>query len=299
MRITRVTNLYLTLLVVSLALNTHALAKEPEDSLDETGPVDLSDSDVETTAQGWPRFSLSAGVAYLDADGVLGARPPNSPPITIINFDRVGLDESDASHWFSLTWRARESRWGAWFANWRYDVNGDRIWESEWPIAPGQTIPVGARVNSEFDADWYIAEVTYSFIQNESMDAGIGFGLHTVDLDTELTAQVDIGDGRIEVVQGDLSTLAPLPNVLGYLYWDFLPRWNLVARLGWFGMEYDRYSGQMVNAHLMASYEFNPRFSLGAAYQFVRLDVDIERKYYREIYDIDFEGPMVYARLRF
>lgn len=285
--------------MIALALSTPAKAQEAETPDDETGAVDLFDADIEKTKTGWPRFTILAGVVYLDADGVLGARPPNSPPITIINFDAVGLDESDASHWITLNWRAPSSRWGVWFANWRYDVTGQRSWETEWEISPAVTIPVGASVLSEFDANWYIAEATYSFIQNESVDAGIGFGLHVVDLETTLTASINVGDGSIDVVNGDLDTLAPLPNILAYVYWEALPRWNLVGRIGWFGMSYDIYSGQMLNAHMMLSYEATPRFSLGAAYQFVRLDVDIERKYYREIYDIDFEGPMFYARYRF
>jgi hypothetical protein len=261
--------------------------------------IDLFDEDVELTPTGWSRLSIAAGVTYLDADGVLGARPPNRPPVTIIDFDRIGLDEDDASHWFTLTWRSSKSRWGAWFANWRYDVAGMRAWSQEFEIEPGVVIPVGAEVSSTFDADWYIGELTYSFLRSDRVDAGIGIGVHTVDLDTELAARVDVGDGSVEVIQGDLDTLAPLPNVLGYLYWEFLPRWNVVGRLGWFSLDYDIYSGQMTNAHLMLNYRLTERFSLGAAYQFVSLDVDIERKNYREIYDIDFAGPILFLKVRF
>lgn len=289
----------LFLLALAGAVSCYSISAVAQVTEDDESKLNLFDSDVEKNTTGWPRFSMSAGVAYLDADGVLGARPPNSPPITIIDFDRVGLDESDSSYWLSLTWRSRNSRWGAWFASWSYDVTGERSWDHEWSVSDGLTIPVGARVLSAFDADWYLAELTYSFVQTEKIDAGVGIGVHAVDLDTELTARIEVGDGRVEIIQGDLDTLAPLPNLVAFASWQILPKWGAIARVGWFGLNYDVYSGKMANAHFMLNYQATRRFALGAAYQFVRLDLDIERKHYLEIYDIDFEGPMVFARLRF
>jgi hypothetical protein len=289
----------LFLLVLAGVICCHPFSAVAQDTDDDESQLDLFDEDVEQNQTGWPLLSFSAGVAYLDADGVLGARPPNSPPITIINFDRIGLDESDSSYWLSLTWRSRKSRWGAWFASWSYDVAGERSWDHEWEVSDGLTIPVGARVVSAFDADWYLAELTYSFVQTDKVDAGVGIGVHAVDLDTELTAQIEVGDGRVEIIQGDLNTLAPLPNLVAFASWQILPKWGAIVRVGWFGLDYDIYSGTMANAHFMLNYQATPRFTLGAAYQFVRLDVDIERKHYEEIYDIDFEGPMIFGRFRF
>ena len=243
--------------------------------------------------------SYTGSLAPVPLGRIGGARPPDSPPITIIDFDRVGLDENDSSHWLTITWRSRTSKWGAWFGNWRYDVSGNRSWEGDWPFDDDVTIPVGAAVESRFDANWYIAEATYSFVQNETIDTGIGFGFHIVDLKTELRAKVSVGNAEIEVAQGDLDTLAPLPNILGYLHWNIHPRWEAIARLGWFGLSYDIYDGQMTNAHALINFSVTDRITLGGGYQFVSLDLDIERKRYREIYDIDFDGPMVFARIWF
>ena len=291
--------LYILVMGALCALASPVLAQDAGNSIEEESELDLFDDDVERKKSGWSRLQVSAGVVYLDADGVFAASLPEREPVTIINFDRVGLEETDASHWFSLTWRSANSRWGAWFCNWRYDVSGSRAWETELSIPDYPTVPVGAEVKTNFDANWYVLEATYSFVQTDSVNAGIGIGLHTVDLDTELILQIDIGDGQFEIVQGDLDTLAPLPNVLGYVYWKPAPRWHMVARLGWFGLEYDKYKGQMTNAHYMLSYEVSERFSLGAAYQFVSLDVDVEEERYTQLYDIDFDGPMAFLRFRF
>ena len=268
------------------------------DGGDETS-LDLFDNDVERTKLGWPQFNISIGITYIDADGVFAVDLPGYDPVTIINFDRAGLEETDASHWLSMNWRSSESRWGAWFGTWRYDVGSSRTWKDEITLPDGPTIPVGAKVESSFDVKWYILEATYSFYRSDTVDTGIGFGLHTVDIDTQLTAQIGIGEEKLEVAHGRIDALAPLPNILAYLHWNFLPKWNLTSRYGWFGMNYDKYSGLMTNAHVMVSYEISDRVSLGGAYQFVKLDLDIEEDDMTQIYDLDFDGPMAYLRFRF
>jgi len=186
-----------------------------------------------------------------------------------------------------------------WFGSWRYDVIGSRVWDDSLELPEGGAIPAEASVISDFDAQWYILEATYSFYRSETVDTGIGLGVHVVDLDTSLTATIRVGDRETELVTGSLDTLAPLPNVLAYVSWKFKPKWMLIARLGYFTLDYDKYSGDMTNAHAMVSYSISPRWGLGASYQFVDLDLDVERTDYTEVYDIDFAGPMVFARFRF
>ena len=279
---------------------TAALAENEEaETTDSVEGLDLFDEDIEETRKGWPQLHVSAGIMYMDADGTYAVRLPEGDNVTILDFDRVGLDESDSSYWLSVNWRSANSRWGAWFGSWRYDVNGTNIWEDSLELPNGGEIPVGASVTSDFDAQWYILEVTYSFYRSETIDTGIGFGIHAVDLDTTITARVQIGDQEAEVISGNLDTLAPLPNFLAYLSWKFTPRWLLIARLGYFTLDYDKYSGDMTNANVMVNYSISPRWALGAAYQFVDLDLDVDETDYVQVYDIDFAGPMIFARFRF
>ncbi len=269
-----------------------------EGSTDDVPALDLFDEDTERTEKGWIQFYASAGFMYLDGDGKFFARLPSGEEVTIIDFDRVGLKDTDSSYWLSLNWRSAHSRWGAWFGSWRYDVVGSRTWEDSLPIG-GTEIPVGASVTSEFDATWYILEATYSFYRTESVDTGIGFGFHTVDLGTTLTARIQIGDQEVQVVSKNLDTLAPLPNLLVYLHWKFKPRWNLVGRVGYFGLDYGDYSGQMTNAHAMFNYQLSSRWALGIGYQFVDLDLDVKKQDYTQVYDVEFSGPIAFARFSF
>jgi hypothetical protein len=271
---------------------------DPASAEDDTD-VDLFDEDTERTKQGWSRFYLAVGATYLDADGSFYVNLPSGESETIFNFDRAGLDETDSSYWVSINWRSANSRWGAWFASWQYDVTGTRQWETDLEIPGREPIPAGAYVSSKFDSRWYIIETTYSFFRSESLDAGIGFGLHTVDLNTTLSARVEAGNGSTEAFSERLDTLAPLPNVLGYVYWKFAPRWSFVGRLGWFGLDYKEHSGEMTNAHAMVHCDLSPRWSLGVGYHFVDLDLTTQERSYSKVYSIDFDGPMAYARINF
>jgi len=283
-----------------LLLSVPALAQTvDEEGTDPVPGLDLFDEDVENTRKGWSQLHMSAGFMYMDADGALSARKSNGDSVTIIDFDRVGLEETDSSYWLSVNWRSARSRWGMWFGSWRYDVIGSRVWDDSLELPEGGEIPVGASVSSDFDAQWFILEATYSFYRSETVDTGIGLGVHVVDLDTSLTATIRVGDRETELVTGNLDTLAPLPNVLAYVSWKFKPKWMLIARLGYFTLDYDKYSGDMTNANAMVSYSISPRWALGASYQFVDLDLAVEQSEYTEVYDIDFAGPMVFARFRF
>ena len=287
--------MFVLLLFALPAIGQDSAARDEE----ETAQLDLFDDDSERTKEGWAQFYISLGATYLDADGRLSAQLPGGDNVTIIDFDRAGLKETDSSYWLTLNWRSASSRWGAWFGSWRYDVTGSRIWDQSLEIPGKDPIPVGASVTSSFDAKWYILEGTYSFYRTETIDTGIGLGLHTVNLNTTLKARIQVADNSEELVSEQLTTLAPLPNVLAYLHWKFAPRWSLVGRFGWFGLDYKDYSGKMTNAHAMVNYEISPRWSLGMGYQFVELDLEVAKTEYVQDYDIKFSGPMAYLRFNF
>jgi len=271
---------------------------DESDGTDVVSNLDLFDEDTEKTENGWLQFYVLGGFMQLDGDGEYAARLPSGKEITIIDFERAGLNDTDSSHWLTLNWRSANSRWGAWFGSWRFDVTGTREWGDGLNIG-GVEIPVNATVTSDFDAKWYIVEGTYSFYRSKSIDTGIGFGFHVVDIDTNITVRLQPEEDQDDFVSGRLDALAPLPNFLAYFHWKFAPRWNVVARYGYFNLDYKEYSGYMANFHSMVNYQVSPRWALGVGYQFVDLDLNIEKKNYTQIYDIQFSGPMAFARFSF
>ena len=254
--------------------------------------LDLFDEDVELTEDQWPQFHLRFGMMWLEGDGRISAGLPGGEEIPILDLDALGVDRTDTSYWGSLTWRSRNSRWGAWFGVWAFRSSGERLIGGDIPISESETIPADLRVDTVFDTDWYIGEITYSFFRAENMDVGIGLGVHLVDLETRLTTRLNVdGSEPRERELWSIESLAPLPNILAYAHFRLADRWTVLARVGWFSLNYDKYSGEMLNFHGFVSYELSPRWSLSAGYQFVDLDLDIAEETYTEIYDIRFNGP--------
>jgi hypothetical protein len=209
------------------------------------------------------------------------------------------VDDKDGSPWITLKYRSRNSNWGAWAAYWNFSGAGARIWEDELDLGDGTVIPVGAGVATEITTDWYIVEATYSFVNNETWDVGIGGGFHVVDIDTSLAVGATVGDESASRQLVKLDTLAPLPNILGYARWRISDRWQATARYGWFGLTYDEYDGRMTNLHALLLYDINERWAIEAGYQFVKLDVDVNEDNYTAIFDMDFDGPMLVGRFSF
>ncbi len=281
-----------------------AFAQDPSpvetEEEDDGDALELLDGDAEKNHQGWPRFAVGIGYMWLEADGTYSIRERTSgDEVTIIDFDRLGVDDEDGSPTLNLTWRSRSSNWGAWAAYWSFSGAGFRFWEDELDFGDGTLVPVGAGVATTLETDWYIVEATYSFVHNETWDVGIGAGFHVVDFDTSLAVGAFVGEDFQVERRVRLDTLAPLPNVLGYARWRISDRWQATARYGWFGLSYDDYDGRMTNLHALMLFDFNDRWSLEAGYQFVKLDVDVNHSDYTELFDIDFDGPMAAVRFSF
>ena len=108
------------------------------------------------------------------------------------------------------------------------------------------------------------------------------------------------GEGGFIPVDADAaSLLAPLPNVSlsgGYLIADKV---YLSGSLGFFSLEYDNYDGSLFSAR--AAVEWRPwqHVGLGAAYQYVELDLEVEGDSKQEDYDFEFYGPVLFLSVGF
>ena len=293
---------FLTALLVGWSLATMPSLVQAEDPADETveeEALDLFDDDAEETVTGWSQFTAAVGYMWLDADGRFDLVGSSGDRVTVIDLDRLGIDDSKGSLWATLNWRSRDSNWGAWFAYWSFSSAGFRIWEDELVLEDEVIVPIGAAVVTDITTDWYILEATYSFIQNDHWDAGIGFGVHVVDIETTLAVDARFGDAKESISVSSLDSLAPLPNFLGYLHYRHGERWHFTTRAGWFGLSYDKYSGEMLNFHALARYNLSDRWAVEAGYQFVELDVDIDEGSYVGLFDMDFSGPLATLRFNF
>ncbi|MEJ2088514.1 MAG: hypothetical protein P8Y69_08595, partial [Gammaproteobacteria bacterium] len=149
----------------------------------------------------------------------------------------------------------------------------------------------------------YIAEVGWAFVKTPKGHLDIGAGLHAADLDLEValavSGQIGGAGGTVEVRREDASVLAPLPNVSlggGYLLAD---RVYISGRLGSFSLSYDKYDGRLFSAR--GAVEWRPwrHVGLGLAYQYVDMNLDIDRSDRDDSYNLEFYGPVIFVSAGF
>lgn len=243
------------------------------------------------------------GVYQQDID-VLAVSNRKPLPEVEFNFDDVlGLDEDATSIFLQYQWRIKD-KWSlsAFYtsmeANGKTTTSRDFNWD-------GQEFEAGLRLDSEFGLDTFLVSVDYSFVKNDKLDLGVGFGLHAFDIETTLQLELNALDplegsdtiARVARTSGDL--LAPLPNIRAYGSYMVTPKWALVGSIGWLSADYDDWSGDYLFLTLLTEYRLTDRFGVGVSYQISEVDFSNDNGRRKRSYDIDQYGPAIYLTYGF
>jgi hypothetical protein len=222
-------------------------------------------------------------------------------PVDELTFRDLGMNDKTDVFWGDLSWQ---------FApRWQFSVNYSSF-DAEGFTTAGESgnfgrlsWEVGADLTTNFDMRLYIVDVTWDFLKTDRTHFGAGIGLHAADLDMDMLLEVDveIGPGGFltEIRAEEASVLAPLPNfslVGGHMLTD---RLYLSARAGYFSLSYDKYDGRLFSAR--GALEWRPwqHVGVGAAYQLVDIDIEVDESDSTDLYDLRFYGPVLFVSVGF
>jgi hypothetical protein len=151
--------------------------------------------------------------------------------------------------------------------------------------------PIDATVNSFFDTDVYRLSVGYSFLKRPNAEVGAALGAHVTTFDLGISA---IGSGgNIDTTEA-ADTLAPLPTIGLYGFYAFSPRWLMLGRVDYFALEYQEYSGGLLNLNVGLEFQLAKHVGLGAGYRYVDLEFTAERTLSVGDFSDDFSGEFEY-----
>jgi opacity protein-like surface antigen len=243
------------------------------------------------------KFTFKLGASWLKADGSFSSTREGDPTEKLTTSD-LGVDDTETNAAFSARWRFTE-RWRLTFDYFGLDVNGN-VREDFDNLDFGDIQASGfLAVDTKFKTDFYIAQVGYSLLKNERAELGIGAGVHIVRFDTKLKVSGGINNASGSVQSDSVDLTAPLPNVLGYGTYAFTPKLSLDGSVGWFGLSYDDYDGNLLTLAANLDYRLTDHFGVGVGYNYINMDLTIDKSNRKDKYDIDYKGPVLYVTASF
>jgi opacity protein-like surface antigen len=243
------------------------------------------------------KFTFKLGASWLKADGSFSSTREGDPTEKLTTSD-LGVDDTETNAAFSARWRFTE-RWRLTFDYFGLDVNGN-VREDFDDLDFGDIEASGfLAVDTKFKTDFYIAQVGYSLLKNERAELGIGAGVHIVRFDTKLKVSGGINNASGSVQSDSVDLTAPLPNVLGYGTYAFTPKLSLDGSVGWFGLSYSDYDGNLLTLAANLDYRLTDHFGVGVGYNYINMDLTINKSNRKDKYDIDYKGPVLYVTASF
>lgn len=243
------------------------------------------------------KFTFRLGASWLKADGSFSSAREGEPTDKLSTGD-LGVDDSETNLYVAARWRFAE-RWRLTFDYLGLDINGN-VREDFDDLDFGDIEASGfLAVDTKFKTDFYIAQVGYSLLKNERAELGIGGGVHVVRFDTKLKVSAGINDVSGSVQSDSVDLTAPLPNVLGYGAYTFTPKLALIGSVGWFGLDYSDYSGDLLTLAANLEYRLTNHFGVGVGYNYVDMDLTIKKSKRTDRYEIDYKGPVAYISASF
>lgn len=156
----------------------------------------------------------------------------------------------------------------------------------------------GTNVDSTFNFQILKAAYSYSFFQDDRMDLAASIGLFVMPIKFEVNA-VNVASKNKE-----LKFTAPLP-VLG-LRGDFAitPRWFFRSKIEFFYLEYQNFTGGLMDTNLAIEYNPWKNFGFGFGFENFRVKLSAEGNDFPKIdfngeVKVQYLGAQLYARYFF
>lgn len=242
------------------------------------------------------RLTIYGGAQFYDATGEFNSTNEGFPRITI-DLDDLGLDENPVSPVAGVIFKFGK-RWNLRLDYFGFNENGKRTADFSFNFGD-LVVPIGARLDSSLNLNIYVVNLSYDFIYTEKARFGLGFGVHTADIDLDVSGRVTVAGREIFLGEGEEDFTAPVPNLYASGAYAFTDRFILRYGGGWLSLSYGDYEGSLwfVNASL----EYWPfrHVGFGAGYRYFSADVEYNPGDRKEEYDVRFPGPVVYATLGF
>ena len=87
--------------------------------------------------------------------------------------------------------------------------------------------------------------------------------------------------------------------MLGFGSYAFTPKLSVEGSVGWFGLDYNDYSGNLLALTANLEYRVTRHFGVGVGYNYFDMDLTIDQSNRKDKYDLKYKGPILYMSAGF
>lgn len=235
-------------------------------------------------------FYIEAGVFIPSKNIELGA--DGSIPNEDINFgETFNLTDNESTFFFSAEWRWNR-KWRVGFETFGIN-NGNRLTLEEDVPFEDITFEKGTFVRAGVEFDLYRVFVGRIISTGQKHSLGAGLGIHGLNIGAFVEGEVktDLGDQKFE--RRGVSALIPLPNIGFWYNWAPTHRWALTARVDWFGITIDQYSGGLWNVSPGVKFQIIRNLGVGLDYRLFALNAKVSESNWKGAFDMNYSGPLI------
>lgn len=153
--------------------------------------------------------------------------------------------------------------------------------DGEYVFEEGSNVKLGYKFNLY---RVFIGRVISSGLKHE---LGGGLGFHVTYIGPFIEGKIN--DNVFK--RASVSITAPLPNIALWYYFAPTEKWSFTARLDWFGIKINEFSGSLWDLGPSARYQFSKNFSASLDYRYFKLNADVDKELWNGSFDMSFSGP--------
>lgn len=194
---------------------------------------------------------------------------------------------------FYFDWRfAKKWKLSAEYFNASYSENmvleeDIEISDGDYTFNKGSNVKLGYKFNL---SRVFVGRIISSGLKHE---LGGGLGVHITNIGPFIEGNIKVNNSDNEFKRASTSVTAPLPNVAFWYYFAPTEKWSFTARLDWFGLTVDEYSGSLWDVGPSVRYQISKHFSAALDYRYFKLNADVDKERWNGSFDMSFSGPTI------
>lgn len=157
----------------------------------------------------------------------------------------------------------------------------------------------GTSARGGFSINLYRVYVGRVISEGLKHQLGIGLGVHALNTSAFIEGEIAIDDFEYEFQRRSVNGIIPLPNIGFWYFYAPNNKWAFIARLDWFSITIDEYSGSLSDIAPGIKYQIFKHFGIGIDYRYFFVNAKVNKSEWDGRLNLGFNGPVITLHTNF